>query len=845
MTTPSEFGAQGDDTVAARISVDLPDEALSRLQQLAQQTGDLRTNMQATVRASADYADYLRQLPQLLRDAAAANEQFLGAAGGAMASSRSDVAAPGGRGRYDAQSTSTLWSQNDRSDADRQLAQLRERNPRQYANLAAQQAIDEAGRRPVDERVILDEGRDEDVLAPPVPRRRPRTPGDGDRRPPNRGRDGGGGGGTGGPGPANRNTPGQGGGEGPRGPRPQQDDNDFDWLEYAQRFQRGTSSFLGNVYRETAQGGRSSVLDIAQLSIGGVAGVTQRFQSQQQQRAAQAQAEADAMLQRSLDPNDPTTAAEAAQAADVAARLSGRATALGGAASIGLRAAGVAGVAVGAGYAVQQGGQWYQQHAAQGMQRGGGFSEGMAFEAQVRTMAMNPFISLEQSRKIMQSALSEGYTGKEFDTVTQFMAENLQKMNVDVATSVRALREQVQTGGQSLESVQTDIMTAQQLAANPEAMRTAGEFVESYQRGTEKGVQQGIEGQEAGEYGLVTSAALSNIPGLSDTVSEQLQNAAFSSPGVQGYIHDKLGLEGPLSGTMAEALSRPEGAQEALKAQFAQWEEYGQVYIQQLANATNEGQRREAVLGFQSTLASLGYQFSESDARKILETMMGEGGLNGAADRASQEVRTASTGGPARDVSEGERAGHAAQAWGNIAQGAAGAAVAGAGNLLGFLPFGNDIREYGERVMGESRQEMAEDLALQNAEGMNDRISALISDKSTYAGDIKVRSAEGQEMSLLDATRNKAVIDQLVSGNAQIAMPGGEFGKLEDLSAAQAASGAGGRTQTTLVDLTDRAAEYLRIANPTGDPRNQNQRSADSGEDGASRNDPPAGLPPG
>ena len=840
MTTPGgDFGVQGDDTVAARISVDVPDEALSQLSQLAKQAADLRTNMQATAKASADYGEYLRQLPELLRTVNDANEQFLGAAARTM---ETGVNAPAGQGRHDAQSTSTLWAAGSgQSEADSRLAQLREQNPRQYANLAAQQAIDQAGVRSVEERVVYEGGESSEeraaaVLAPAAPRRRPRQDGDGNRRPPNRGSGSPGGGSGGGSGPANRNTPGRGGGEGPRGGG----GDDFDWLEYAQRFQRSTTGFLGTVYRETAQGGRSGLLDIAQLGVGGVTGVTQRFQSQAEQRAAQAQAEADEMARRAADPNDSVGAADAAAAAAAAARLRDRATSLGGAAKFGVRAAGVAGLAVGAGMAVQQGGQWYQQHAAMGMQRGGGFSEGIAFEAQVRTMAMNPFISLEQSRKIMQTALSEGYTGKEFDTVTQFMAENLQKMNVDVATSVRALREQVEKGGQSLQSVQTDIMTAQQLSADPDARRTAGQFVESYQRGTELGVGQGIGGQDSGQYGITTAGSFSDNPVLAPVASEQLQNSAYNNPITQAYIADKMGIEGPLSGVMAEALSREGGADEVYRLQLEQWAEYAQPYVQQLANATTEGQRREAVLGFQATLRGLDVNLDEAQARAALDEIMGEGGVGAEADR-NREARTeAATGGPVEDPGEGYRAKQGLGVWGEIAQGSFGGLLKGAGSLLGI----DSLEAKGTEIADHSREQMAEKWALQQAEGLNPRIRALI-DREGYAGDIKVKSAEGEEMTLLDATRNKNVVDQLVSGSAQIQVPGGEFGTLENLSAQEAGLGAGGREQTTLVDLTDRAAEYLRITNPTGDPRNQNQRSADSGEDGASRNDPPAGQPPG
>lgn len=80
------------------------------------------------------------------------------------------------------------------------------------------------------------------------------------------------------------------------------------------------------------------------------------------------------------------------------------------------------GAAAGAMALVQSGGEMYQNVENLGQTHNQGFSGGLGFEMGIRSMALNPFITTEQARQITMGALNLGYTGKEFDTVTQFMA---------------------------------------------------------------------------------------------------------------------------------------------------------------------------------------------------------------------------------------------------------------------------------------------------------------------------------------------------------------------------------------------------------------------------------------
>ena len=114
--------------------------------------------------------------------------------------------------------------------------------------------------------------------------------------------------------------------------------------------------------------------------------------------------------------------------------------------------------AAGAGlWAFQEGGQMVEGYRQMGQMRGGGAGEGLGYEMAIRSMALNPFLTTDQARKIVQTGLQEGYTGKEFDTVTQFVAENLKNMNTDITTSFSLMKKNILEGGMTVPGVQADL----------------------------------------------------------------------------------------------------------------------------------------------------------------------------------------------------------------------------------------------------------------------------------------------------------------------------------------------------------------------------------------------------
>jgi hypothetical protein len=115
--------------------------------------------------------------------------------------------------------------------------------------------------------------------------------------------------------------------------------------------------------------------------------------------------------------------------------------------------AGLAGLGLTGYGAAQMLGPKIQNLKDAGLVEGGGAKEGLEQEIQARIMGMNPFITNDQSRSIIQSALRDGYKGKEFETVTKFMQENLKDFAISVQDSRDMLKKQVLEGGMAPEAI--------------------------------------------------------------------------------------------------------------------------------------------------------------------------------------------------------------------------------------------------------------------------------------------------------------------------------------------------------------------------------------------------------
>lgn len=175
---------------------------------------------------------------------------------------------------------------------------------------------------------------------------------------------------------------------------------------------------------------------------------------------------------------------------------------------------------------VQNAGEDYQQYKNLGMMKGGGAAEGYGYEVQARIMALDPYISTEQSRQIIQAALRDGYTGKEYDTVTSFIASNIKDMNMTINESVQALHKSVETGGQSLEGFRAQMDALKE--ASKTGVRTYDDMKAAVEANTSIGVDQGMSGGAAGAFASANALAFKDNRVLANA-GDRFAAAAMSS----------------------------------------------------------------------------------------------------------------------------------------------------------------------------------------------------------------------------------------------------------------------------------------------------------------------------
>jgi hypothetical protein len=96
----------------------------------------------------------------------------------------------------------------------------------------------------------------------------------------------------------------------------------------------------------------------------------------------------------------------------------------------------------------------------------------------------------------MMGALNLGYTGKEFDTVTQFMAQNLTDMNMSVSDSVKLLQSNVVQGGASIQALGQQLQGIQSLSGTSTSTNTQNQ--QNFTALSNNLLSQGVAGDVAG-----------------------------------------------------------------------------------------------------------------------------------------------------------------------------------------------------------------------------------------------------------------------------------------------------------------------------------------------------------
>jgi hypothetical protein len=199
---------------------------------------------------------------------------------------------------------------------------------------------------------------------------------------------------------------------------------------------------------------------------------------------------------------------------------------------------------------LQKGGAMYQGYKNMGLVRGGGAGEGLETEAGIRMMAINPFISTEQARQVITAGLTEGYTGKQFDTVTEFMASNLKNMNISVSDSVQLLRKNVDEGGQSVKGLGQSLVMLKELSKT--GAMSLPDMQQSFQQTSSALISAGMNGPAAAESATLATNVWSDNQTLKGSFGPMTQEMG-SNPSSLAMMRTFGGLNAP-AGLLPQAM---------------------------------------------------------------------------------------------------------------------------------------------------------------------------------------------------------------------------------------------------------------------------------------------------
>lgn len=106
---------------------------------------------------------------------------------------------------------------------------------------------------------------------------------------------------------------------------------------------------------------------------------------------------------------------------------------------------------------VYEGVNTYADYQKEGQKRGLSGADAALFEvqqeAEIKALALDPWISTEQARQLVMAGLNTGAKGDNYDKITDFLTENLRDMNVSVSKSMQLMKASVQEGSMSIENL--------------------------------------------------------------------------------------------------------------------------------------------------------------------------------------------------------------------------------------------------------------------------------------------------------------------------------------------------------------------------------------------------------
>lgn len=554
----------GDDYVAARLSIDIPDGSVQGIREITQEVERFRTTMEAATRTAADMSQYLDSMEQASRRAAEAQanltEQMetylrMGAQTG-MGPSVPMGPAIDPFGEY--MRGSRMPSP---SDVSMQLEEQRRNNPREYLNMQAARG----GVTAQDATTISPQSIQElaDKIAERENAKREQAL------------------------KTDANA------QDTQKHSIQSSSDIYDSM--AQRVGQA-GSLAGRVLNEMGPGG--SALGMGRMVLQGVNWARKRYSDAPDRAEGSPPADAPSGPPASPPPGTPGTGAEGAgeEGAEDAARsaggLSGILKSLG-------PIAGIASAALTAFGVIEKGGSIIQGARNVGSLRGGAAGQGFEAEARAKLLAMNPFISQEQARQIYQAVMSEGYadaSGGGADNVIDFMKNNIENLNMSVGQSASLLRETIVGHGSG--DKKSVVSSIQQLTGELDQIKTLSrdsvlstpDFTAGAMALKQKMMAAGVSSEAAGQIGIGEEAEQDNDQVLKGQMAVGAGDLASSASG-QALVRTFGGLQTPAGlmpqMTAAYVTSQPGGAQK--------WQEAADNTLKHFAMQAARGYRGDEV----------------------------------------------------------------------------------------------------------------------------------------------------------------------------------------------------------------------------------------------------------
>lgn len=106
---------------------------------------------------------------------------------------------------------------------------------------------------------------------------------------------------------------------------------------------------------------------------------------------------------------------------------------------------------------IYEGVNTYADYQKEGQKRGLSGTDAALFkvqqDAEIKALALDPWISTEQARQLVMAGLNTGAKGDNYDKITDFLTENLRDMNVSVSKSMQLMKASVSEGSMSIENL--------------------------------------------------------------------------------------------------------------------------------------------------------------------------------------------------------------------------------------------------------------------------------------------------------------------------------------------------------------------------------------------------------